>query len=154
VRVTRFRVAREALRIEAAQLDTRGIRLLDPLGYVEFMSLVQSATGLLTDSGGVQEETSYLGVPCFTLRDNTERPITVTSGTNVLLGLDPARISTIPALLAMRDRSEPAAIPGWDGAAAERLVDVLAGGPLPSRTELTARLQSPVRVNERSRWSA
>ena len=66
-----------------------GMRILDPLGYVEFLSLVQESAGVLTDSGGMQEETTYLGIPCFTLRDNTERPITCDLGTNVLLGLAP-----------------------------------------------------------------
>ncbi|MGA2929986.1 MAG: UDP-N-acetylglucosamine 2-epimerase (non-hydrolyzing) [Solirubrobacteraceae bacterium] len=123
-------------RIEADGLSTRGIMLLDPLGYVEFMSLVSSSAALLTDSGGVQEETTYLGIPCFTLRDNTERPITVTSGTNVLLGLDPGRIASIPGLL--DQRRHEVVIPGWDGAAARRLVDVLARDELPSRVTLAA----------------
>jgi UDP-N-acetylglucosamine 2-epimerase (non-hydrolysing) len=125
-------------RIESEQLDTGQIRLLDPLGYVEFMSLVRTAAGLLTDSGGVQEETTYLGIPCFTLRDNTERPVTLSLGTNVLLGLDPARIASVPALMAEGGRRERPAIPGWDGRAAARLVDVLARDTLPSRAELTA----------------
>jgi UDP-N-acetylglucosamine 2-epimerase (non-hydrolysing) len=132
---------RTRARIEAEQIDTGGITLLDPLGYIEFMSLVRSAAALLTDSGGVQEETTYLGIPCFTLRENTERPVTVTSGTNVLLGLAPERIASIPDLLP-ESRTEGTSIPGWDGIAAQRLVEVLAGDPLPSRVELTAR-QAP-----------
>ncbi len=104
------------------------IHLLDPLGYLEFLSLVASARGVLTDSGGIQEETTYLGVPCFTLRDNTERPVTCNMGTNVLLGLDPRRIEDIPGLLdgGASTPSEPP--PGWDGAASERLVDVIEAG--------------------------
>jgi UDP-N-acetylglucosamine 2-epimerase (non-hydrolysing) len=80
---------------------------------------------VVTDSGGIQEETTFLGIPCFTLRDNTERPITCTVGTNTLLGLAPHRITEVPALLdAARDRR--VAIPdGWDGAAAGRIVEVL-----------------------------
>ena len=70
-----------------------GVRVLEPLGYIEFLSLVQDSAGVLTDSGGMQEETTYLGIPCFTLRDNTERPITCELGTNVLLGLAPERIT-------------------------------------------------------------
>jgi len=102
-----------------------GMRVLEPLGYVEFLSLVQDAAGVLTDSGGMQEETTYLGIPCFTLRDNTERPITCEVGTNVLLGLAPERIREVPGLIEQA-RAEPAEVPpGWDGAAAERLVDVL-----------------------------
>jgi UDP-N-acetylglucosamine 2-epimerase (non-hydrolysing) len=106
-----------------------GLQLLSPLGYVEFMSLIAGAAGVLTDSGGIQEETTFLGVPCFTLRDNTERPVTVSVGTNTLLGLAPERIAEVPALLP--DRHGAGAVPdGWDGRAAERLVDVLEG-PLP-----------------------
>jgi UDP-N-acetylglucosamine 2-epimerase (non-hydrolysing) len=83
---------------------------------------------VLTDSGGIQEETTFLGVPCFTLRDNTERPVTVRAGTNTLLGLDPERIAEIPALLASRDRNpSPQPPPKWDGRAAERIADVVAG---------------------------
>ena len=77
-----------------------GLRLIEPVGYLDFLSLQADARAVLTDSGGIQEETTYLGVPCFTLRDNTERPITVEAGTNTLLGLDPARIAELPALLA------------------------------------------------------
>ncbi|MEJ7797195.1 MAG: UDP-N-acetylglucosamine 2-epimerase (non-hydrolyzing) [Solirubrobacteraceae bacterium] len=100
------------------------VLLAEPLGYLEFLSLVASARGVLTDSGGIQEETTYLGIPCFTLRDNTERPITCSVGTNTLLGLDPRRIAQIPELL---ERPEPAwqVPPLWDGHAAQRLVAVL-----------------------------
>ena len=116
----------------AASMERQGLsftsphlRVVDPLGYVEFLSLVQDSAAVLTDSGGMQEETTYLGVPCFTLRDNTERPITCEVGTNVLLGLAPERIREVPELIE-RARSRRAEVPpGWDGAAAERLVDVL-----------------------------
>ena len=102
-----------------------GMRLLEPLGYVEFLSLVQDSAAVLTDSGGMQEETTYLGIPCFTLRDNTERPITCEVGTNLLLGLAPERIREVPGLIAQARAREAEVPPGWDGAAAERLVDVL-----------------------------
>jgi UDP-N-acetylglucosamine 2-epimerase (non-hydrolysing) len=72
-----------------------GLQLTEPLGYLDFLSLEANAGAALTDSGGVQEETTYLGVPCFTLRDNTERPMTATAGTNTLLGLEPAAIRDI-----------------------------------------------------------
>ena len=102
-----------------------GVRLLEPVGYLEFLSLQADAAGVLTDSGGVQEETTYLGVPCFTLRDNTERPVTVRAGTNTLLGLDPSRVADIlPALARSNGRAHPAP-PGWDGHAAERLAAVI-----------------------------
>jgi UDP-N-acetylglucosamine 2-epimerase (non-hydrolysing) len=106
--------------------DAPGLLLSEPLGYLDFLSLLADAGAVLTDSGGIQEETTYLGVPCFTLRDNTERPVTIRAGTNTLLGLDPAAISGIPAALAERgDRpSEPP--PLWDGHAAERLAEVVA----------------------------
>jgi UDP-N-acetylglucosamine 2-epimerase (non-hydrolysing) len=133
---------RTRARIEAFGLTAKGVRLLDPLGYIEFMGLVRSATALLTDSGGIQEETSFLGIPCFTLRDNTERPITVTAGTNVLLGLEPARISEIPDLLGQRADARPAAIPGWDGAAADRVLAALELDELPSRVDLSAARRS------------
>ena len=104
-----------------------GLRLIDPVGYLDFLSLEADAGAVLTDSGGIQEETTYLGVPCLTLRDNTERPITIEHGTNRLLGLDPARIAEIPDLIA-----EPRADPGgppplWDGHAAERLATEVVG---------------------------
>jgi UDP-N-acetylglucosamine 2-epimerase (non-hydrolysing) len=112
--------------VEAGSIHA-GMRLLEPVGYLEFLSLQADAAGVLTDSGGVQEETTYLGVPCFTLRDNTERPVTVRAGTNTLLGLDPTRIAEIPAAIDRVSGTEPTAPPGWDGHAAERLAGVLCG---------------------------
>jgi UDP-N-acetylglucosamine 2-epimerase (non-hydrolysing) len=97
------------------------------VGYLEFLSLQADAAGVLTDSGGVQEETTYLGVPCFTLRDNTERPVTVRAGTNTLLGLDPTRIAGIPAAISQFSATNQTTPPGWDGHAAERLAGVICG---------------------------
>jgi UDP-N-acetylglucosamine 2-epimerase (non-hydrolysing) len=102
-----------------------GVALVDPVGYIDFLSLEADAGAVLTDSGGIQEETTYLGVPCFTLRDNTERPVTVRAGTNTLLGLDPARIRDIPGLLRDRDGTPPQPPRKWDGSAAQRIADVL-----------------------------
>jgi UDP-N-acetylglucosamine 2-epimerase (non-hydrolysing) len=103
-----------------------GVTVTDPVGYLEFLSLEADAGAVLTDSGGIQEETTYLGVPCFTLRDNTERPVTIRAGTNTLLGLDPARIADIPRLLAERgDGGRPDPPPMWDGHAAERAADAI-----------------------------
>jgi UDP-N-acetylglucosamine 2-epimerase (non-hydrolysing) len=101
------------------------VHVVDPLGYLDFLSLQADAAAVLTDSGGVQEETTYLGIPCFTLRDNTERPVTVRAGTNTLLGLDPARIADIlPALSLNRPAPERPPI-GWDGHAAARVAAVV-----------------------------
>ena len=105
--------------------DAPGLLLSEPLGYLDFLSLTADAGAVLTDSGGIQEETTYLGVPCFTLRDNTERPVTIRAGTNPLLGLDPAAIAGIPAALERpRERLDPP--PLWDGRASERIADVVA----------------------------
>jgi UDP-N-acetylglucosamine 2-epimerase (non-hydrolysing) len=103
-----------------------GLSVIDPVGYLDFLSLEADAAAVLTDSGGIQEEASYLGVPCFTLRDNTERPVTVRAGTNTLLGLDPARITEIPELLATRSGKAPQPPEKWDGQAAQRIAAVLA----------------------------
>ena len=104
-------------------LAASGVSVAGPLGYLEFLGLEAEAQFVLTDSGGVQEETAALGVPCFTLRDSTERPITVRLGTNTLLGARPERITEIPALLA--ERREAQEIPLWDGRAGERAAAVL-----------------------------
>jgi len=112
--------------MEAIEGEHPGLLLSEPLGYLDFLSLLADAGAVLTDSGGIQEETTYLGVPCFTLRDNTERPVTVNAGTNTLLGLDPAAIAGIPAALAERGSAPPQPPPLWDGRAAERIADVIA----------------------------
>jgi UDP-N-acetylglucosamine 2-epimerase (non-hydrolysing) len=106
--------------------DTGALRLTDPVGYLDFLSLEADAAAVLTDSGGIQEETTYLGVPCFTLRDNTERPVTVRAGTNTLLGLAPERIAEIPSLLGAARDPAPQAPEKWDGRASERLTADLA----------------------------
>lgn len=106
---------------DASDALPAGLHLLEPVGYLDFLSLEADARAVLTDSGGIQEETTYLGVRCFTLRDNTERPITVAAGTNELLGLDPERIGEIPALIASGASAPEAPPPLWDGHAAERL---------------------------------
>src|SRR6185503_17338014 len=113
--------------MEGLEPDHPGLLLTDPLGYIDFLSLIADAGAVLTDSGGIQEETTYLGVPCFTLRANTERPVTIRAGTNTLLGLDPAAIAGIPAALADRPPERPDPPPLWDGNAAERIADVVLG---------------------------
>jgi UDP-N-acetylglucosamine 2-epimerase (non-hydrolysing) len=97
----------------------------DPLGYLDFMKLVSDARFVLTDSGGVQDETTYLGVPCLTMRENTERPVTVTQGTNRLVGLNPDKI-VAECLHALESVSQRHVIPElWDGRASQRILDVL-----------------------------
>jgi UDP-N-acetylglucosamine 2-epimerase (non-hydrolysing) len=112
-------------KMEAVESEHPGLLLSEPLGYVDFLSLIADAGAVLTDSGGIQEETTYLGIPCFTLRDNTERPVTIRAGTNTLLGLDPAAIAAVPAALATRPAEPPEPPPLWDGQAAGRIADVL-----------------------------
>jgi UDP-N-acetylglucosamine 2-epimerase (non-hydrolysing) len=116
---------RAALGSAAGELP-EALQLVDPVGYLDFLSLEADAGAVLTDSGGIQEETTYLGVPCFTLRDNTERPITIDHGTNHLLGLDPARIADVPALLGAQTSAADGPPPLWDGRAAERLATEVA----------------------------
>ena len=107
---------------DAHRLIGAGVHVTPPLGYVDFLSLQIGAGAVVTDSGTVQEETSALGVPCFTLRAATEREITVTHGTNVLLGHDPRDLADVrPAA----GPPTPCAIPLWDGRAAARIADVL-----------------------------
>jgi UDP-N-acetylglucosamine 2-epimerase (non-hydrolysing) len=116
---TRVRLAERG---DLSRLQEAGVRCIDPVGYLEFLSLQAGAGAIVTDSGGVQEEASALGVACYTFRPNTERPVTLTQGTNVLLGEDPAQIAAI------RPSSwdpTPCAIPLWDGHAADRVADVL-----------------------------
>ena len=99
------------------------VLLTDPLPYRQFLSLEAAAAGVVTDSGGIQEETTVLHIPCFTLRDNTERPITIEVGTNTLLGLAPERLRELPALLAEPKRGEIP--PLWDGRAGVRAADAV-----------------------------
>jgi UDP-N-acetylglucosamine 2-epimerase (non-hydrolysing) len=107
-------------------VSIKNLRLIEPLGYLDFLSLYSSARLVLTDSGGIQEETTALGIPCLTLRENTERPITVELGTNVVVGTDTARIVTAASAAlngsAKKTTHQP---PLWDGHAAERILDAL-----------------------------
>lgn len=104
----------------------RGIILLEPRGYLEFLELVAESTMVLTDSGGIQEETTVLGVPCITMRENTERPSTVEEGTNILAGTDPEKIRAA-AEDVLSGKTRRGKIPAlWDGHAAERIVAILA----------------------------
>ena len=108
-----------------ATLEGESIALLPPLGYLEMLGLMKDARMVLTDSGGIQEETTALGVPCVTLRNNTERPITVEQGTNTVVGQDPARILDVTAEI-LRSGGKAGRIPElWDGRASERIAAVL-----------------------------
>lgn len=109
---------------EAGQELPSGVVPLDPLGYLDFLALMDGASLVLTDSGGMQEETSVLGVPCLTMRPVTERPITVDLGTNRVVGTDPDAVAD-GARDALARRWDPAAIPLWDGRASERIAAVL-----------------------------
>src|SRR5262249_27846161 len=103
----------------------RNVRLMDPLPYLEFLGLQQAAALVITDSGGIQEETTFLGIPCLTVRENTERPITVEVGTNVLVGRDLLRLQ-YEAERILGGHKKQGRIPElWDGRAAERIAQVL-----------------------------
>ena len=115
---TRQRIA--DFQFDASQLDLR-----EPLPYVEFLALQRRATVVVTDSGGIQEETTYLKVPCLTLRNNTERPVTVTMGTNVLVGQDGARLRSELAKILQGDQKQGTVPPLWDGHAGQRIAEIL-----------------------------
>jgi UDP-N-acetylglucosamine 2-epimerase (non-hydrolysing) len=102
-----------------------GLRLLDPVGYLDFLKLMSSARIVLTDSGGIQEETTILQIPCLTLRENTERPITTEIGTNHIVGTDPTRITEGYRQVLDGHKHRVQVPPLWDGHAAERIVEIL-----------------------------
>lgn len=109
------------------------VRLLDPLPYLEFLALQRRAALVITDSGGIQEETTFLGIPCLTVRENTERPITLTQGTNQLVGRDLRRLRAAAAEILARTPSPPSTptpvnhrVPLWDGHAADRIAEIIA----------------------------
>lgn len=117
---TRQRIAEFGFKVE-------NLHLLEPLPYIEFLALQRRAVVVITDSGGIQEETTYLGVPCLTLRNNTERPVTVTLGTNVIVGLERDKLTSELSKIAS-GRAKKATIPPlWDGHAGERIANVLHG---------------------------
>ncbi len=115
-----------AMNVHDSTVGRRGLRLTDPLGYLDFLCLMTHAAIVVTDSGGIQEETTCLGVPCVTVRENTERPVTVTKGTNVIAGITRETITEV--IQSQMNRSVSGQIPEkWDGHAASRIVDVLIG---------------------------
>jgi UDP-N-acetylglucosamine 2-epimerase (non-hydrolysing) len=106
-------------------MDVTTPHLLDPVPYIEFLALQRRSSVVITDSGGIQEETTYLRVPCLTLRNNTERPVTVELGTNVLLGQDTTRLR-VELTKILEGKGKAGTIPPqWDGRASERIADVL-----------------------------
>ncbi len=112
--------------LDLAGYQAKRIQIIPPQGYIEFLRIMSAARLVLTDSGGIQEETTILGVPCLTLRENTERPVTITQGTNRLVGTDPKEILR----MAEESLDSPATVSKskpdlWDGKAALRIVDVL-----------------------------
>jgi UDP-N-acetylglucosamine 2-epimerase (non-hydrolysing) len=116
---------RTAKNIRDFGLSMNGIQTMEPLGYLEFLNLEANATVVLSDSGGLQEETTILGVPCLTLRHNTERPVTITDGTNIVVGTDKTRILDGFRSI-MNGDWKPAGPPEfWDGHAAERIIRII-----------------------------
>ena len=111
--------------LRARAEGARGLKLADPIGYLDFLALTANARLVMTDSGGIQEETTALGVPCLTVRHNTERPMTVEVGSNTLVGTDPAQV--VPAAVAVLEgRGKKGRVPDlWDGRAAERIARIL-----------------------------
>jgi UDP-N-acetylglucosamine 2-epimerase (non-hydrolysing) len=106
----------------------KNLRVVDPLGYLDFLALYSNSSLVLTDSGGIQEETTALGIPCVTLRENTERPITVELGTNVIVGTNTDRIvSAATAALNGTGQKPVQQLPLWDGHTSERILDALDG---------------------------
>ena len=105
--------------------EMKNLVLLDPIGYLDFMKLMQDAKLVLTDSGGIQEETTYLGIPCITLRENTERPVTIDVGTNILVGSN-TELVVKEAKKVISGQAKQGRIPDlWDGHAAERIVEII-----------------------------
>jgi UDP-N-acetylglucosamine 2-epimerase (non-hydrolysing) len=114
-------------RIADFGLHADQLQILDPLSYLEFLGMQSRATVVITDSGGIQEETTYLGVPCLTLRENTERPVTVSLGTNVLVGRDPEKLRSELSRVLAGNAKKGTIPPLWDGHAGERIAALLAG---------------------------
>jgi len=120
----RTRQRLQSLKLEA---DHSRLILIDPIGYLQFLALQQRARVVITDSGGIQEETTFLGIPCLTVRENTERPVTITIGTNVLVGQNMGRLKEEVDRILSEPEKKGAVPPLWDGRAGERIADVVEG---------------------------
>jgi UDP-N-acetylglucosamine 2-epimerase (non-hydrolysing) len=115
----------ESLGLRQQVTQMRQLIVLEPLGYLEFLAVMSQAQMVLTDSGGLQEETTVLGIPCLTLRENTERPVTIWEGTNTLVGTDPRKIVEV-AWEVLGNQGKTGRVPEfWDGKAADRIVEIL-----------------------------
>jgi UDP-N-acetylglucosamine 2-epimerase (non-hydrolysing) len=117
-------------RIKDFGIDTTKLHLTEPLPYIEFLALQARAAVVITDSGGIQEESTYLGVPCVTMRHNTERPITVECGTNILVADDLAKLRSELSKILAGNAKRGSIPPLWDGRASERIADIIVGAQL------------------------
>jgi UDP-N-acetylglucosamine 2-epimerase (non-hydrolysing) len=116
---------RQRLSEDSVATDAPDLFLMDPIGYLDFLALQKRAMLVITDSGGIQEETTYLGIPCFTVRENTERPVTITMGTNTLVGQDMDRLQKEVARVLAGEAKRGSVPPLWDGHAAERIAGII-----------------------------
>ena len=103
----------------------KNLRMTDPLGYLDFLNMMSNAAFLLTDSGGIQEETTVLGIPCITMRENTERPVTVELGTNVIVGMNTEKIISESLKVLSGTFKKGKIPPFWDGKTADRIVEII-----------------------------
>jgi len=129
-------------RIADFGLNADQLRVLDPLPYVEFLAYQRGATVVITDSGGIQEETTYLGVPCLTLRSNTERPVTVSMGTNILVGQDAQKLRSELANILDGNAKKGTVPPLWEGLAGERIANILTGEHVSQTVSPTDRMDN------------
>jgi UDP-N-acetylglucosamine 2-epimerase (non-hydrolysing) len=127
----------------AGELANENFQILDPLPYVQFLALQRRATVVITDSGGIQEETTFLNVPCLTVRENTERPITVSLGTNILVGRNIKRLRNEINVILKGNGKQAQAVPLWDGHAAERIANVFLSGAIGVPAERSAFFPQP-----------
>ena len=132
-------------RIRQFGIDTTNLHLLEPLPYIDFLALQARAAVVITDSGGIQEETTYLGVPCLTLRQNTERPITTQIGTNILIGDDTVKLRRELSKILEGGAKRGSVPPLWDGRASERIAEVIVKGA--ARQPQSGARNSPLRSN-------
>lgn len=116
---------RQRLLDQKFEINANQFKLIEPIGYLQFLALQQRATVVITDSGGIQEETTFLGVPCLTVRENTERPVTITIGTNELVGKDMDRLKVEVDRILSGNKKNGKTPPLWDGKTSERIADVI-----------------------------